>query len=92
MSSSEEEKLPIAGVTTETGQYLAEPALLTWTTHKPKIPGLYAYRKSSNENACIVDVKLDEHTLKINDMHANHSEGFVETSAGEWAGPLGSPT
>jgi len=91
MSSAEEEKMPVAGGTTETGQYLAEPAHLAWTTHKPKIPGLYAYRKSSNVKACVVDVKLDNDTLKVNDMHANHSEGAVETSEGEWAGPLESP-
>ena len=91
MSSAEEEKMPVAGGTTQTGQYLTDPALLTWTSHKPKIPGLYAYRRSREVKPSIVDVKLDEDTLKVNDMHTNHSEESVETSDGEWAGPLQSP-
>ena len=48
MSKAEEPKIPV-GMTIKAGQYLVEPALLTWTTQKPTVPGLYGYRKSRRE-------------------------------------------
>ena len=79
---------PDVGITTKTGQYLAEPARLTWTTQKPTTPGLYGYRNSREGKAYVVEVELDGDTLKINDKNTKHCRGPVVTIEGEWAGPL----
>lgn len=38
---------PVVGTTTKTGQYLEEPARLTWTTQKPTAPALYGVSEIS---------------------------------------------
>ncbi len=49
---------------TKAGQYLEEPARLTWTAEKPTTPGLYGYRKSRAGKASVVEVELDGATLE----------------------------
>ena len=81
-------KEPDAGITTKAGQYLEEPARLTWTTEKPTTPGLYGYRKSRAGKAYVVEVELDGATLKVDDKNTAHCVGPILTIEGEWAGPL----
>lgn len=81
-------KGPDVGVTTKTGQYLQEPARLTWTKQKPTTPGLYGYRHSRDVKAYVVEVELDGDTLKVNDKSTEHCRGPVVNIEGEWAGPL----
>jgi hypothetical protein len=88
MCNAEEGKIPTAGITMKPGQYLEEPALLTWTTQKPTAPGLYGYRKSRDGMAYVVDVELENGTLKVDNKNADHCRGAVATIEGEWAGPL----
>jgi hypothetical protein len=88
MCNAEEGKIPTAGITMKPGQYLEEPALLTWTTQKPTAPGLYGYRKSRDGKAYVVDVELENGTLKVDNKNADHCRGAVATIEGEWAGPL----
>jgi hypothetical protein len=87
MSDANASKVPV-GTTTKAGQYLAEPARLTWTTQKPTAPGLYGHRKSRDEKAYIVDVEIVNDTLTIDNKHADQCKGPVATIEGEWAGPL----
>jgi hypothetical protein len=78
----------LVGTTTKAGQYLAEPARLTWTTQKPTAPGLYGYRKSPDEKAYIVDVEIVNGALTVDNKNADQCRGPVATIEGEWAGPL----
>ena len=87
MSTAEQPKIPV-GITIKAGQYLEEPALLTWTTQKPTVPGLYGYRKSRDVKAYIVDVELKNAALTVDNTYADHCRGAVATIEGEWAGPL----
>ena len=88
MNNAEEGKIPIAGTTVKPGQYLEEPDLLTWTSQKPMAPGLYAYRKSRDVRAYVVEVELENDALTIDDKNIHHCRGAVATIEGEWAGPL----
>lgn len=84
-------KGPEAGITTKAGQYLEEPARLTWTTQKPTTSGLYGYRVSREGKAYVVEVESDGGTLKVDDKNTEHCSGPVATIEGEWTGPLVPP-
>jgi hypothetical protein len=87
MSDANTPKIPV-GTTTKAGQYLAEPARLTWTTQKPTAPGLYGYRQSREAKAYIVDVEIVNGTLTVDNTNADQCTGPVARIEGEWAGPL----
>ena len=87
MSIAEEPEVPV-GTTVKAGQFLEEPDLLTWTTQKPKAPGLYGYRKSRDAKAYVVDVEFKNGALTVDNKYADHCRGAVVTIEGEWAGPL----
>jgi hypothetical protein len=60
-------KGPVAGITPKAGQYLEEPARLTWTTHKPTMPGLYGYRTLRDGKAYVGEVELAGDTLNVDE-------------------------
>jgi len=91
MSEGESARAPVAGVTEKTGQYLERSAVLSWTTQKPTVPGLYWYRKSRDSKAYVVEVELDDDRLMVDDTSTDHCRGSVSTMEGEWAGPLLAP-
>jgi len=64
--------------------------MLTWTTEKPKVAGLYWYRRSLGLMGFIVEVELEGDTLTVDDTH-EECRGAVATIEGQWAGPLESP-
>ena len=70
MSDAEEGKIPLAGTSMKSGQYLEEPALLTWTTQTPTAPGRYGYRKSRDVRASVVEVELDDDSLSVDDKNS----------------------
>jgi DNA-binding NtrC family response regulator len=84
MTDAEDPNIPIIG----TGQYLKRPAMLTWSTKKPKAPGFYWYRKSHGLKVHIVEVELDGVTLRVDDKNSDQCRGEVATIEGQWAGPL----
>jgi hypothetical protein len=88
MGDIEESKIPVAGATVKSGQYLEEPALLMWTTQKPTAPGLYGYRKSPDAKPYVVEVELENGTLTIDDQNTDQCRGRVASIEGQWAGPL----
>ena len=88
MSDNKEPKIPVVGTTMKSGQYLEGSALLTWSTKKPTVPGLYWYWKSLGLRAYIVEVELEGDTLTVDDKNSDYCRGAVATIEGQWAGPL----
>lgn len=64
--------------------------MLTWTTEKPKVAGMYWYRESLGLSGMIVEVEIQGGTLTVIGQHAECS-GEVATIEGQWAGPLEPP-
>ena len=65
--------------------------MLTWTTKKPTVPGLYWYRRSLGLRGMIVEVEIQDGTLTVIGENAECS-GEVANIEGQWAGPLEPPT
>ena len=64
--------------------------MLTWTTEKPTVPGLYWYRRSLGLRSMIFEVEIQDGTLTVIGENAECS-GEVATIEGQWAGPLEPP-
>lgn len=64
--------------------------MLTWTTEKPKVAGMYWYRRSLGLRGIIVEVESPGGTLTVIGENAECS-GEVEKIEGQWAGPLEPP-
>ena len=84
-------KGPEAGITTKAGQYLQEPARLTWSTKRPTARGLYGFRQSQDAKAYIVDVEIVNGALTVDNKNADQCRGPIATIEGEWTGPLVPP-
>lgn len=64
--------------------------MLTWTTEKPKVAGVYWYRRSLGLRGMIVEVEIQGGTLTVIGKNAECS-GEVAKIEGQWAGPLEPP-
>ena len=65
--------------------------MLTSTTEKPTVAGVYWYRRSLGLRGIIVEVEIQSGTLSVIGENAECS-GEVATIEGQWAGPLEPPT
>jgi hypothetical protein len=64
--------------------------MLTWTTEKPKVAGVYWYRHLLGLSGIIVEVEFQGGTLTVIGENAECS-GEVAKIEGQWAGPLEPP-
>lgn len=64
--------------------------MLTWTTEKPKVAGVYWYRRSLGLMGMIIEVEIQSGTLTVIGENAE-CRGAVATIEGQWAGPLEPP-